>query len=475
VRSGARAVLAAASVALAVLLGACSHDESGVKLTFWTIGREGEVVQQLLPEFEHAHPGVHVEVQQIPLTAAHEKLLTAFAGDALPDVAQIGNTWIPEFAALGALLPLDQQVAASQVLAPGDYFPGIWDTNVIDGKLYGVPWYVDTRLLFYRTDLLAAAGFDHPPRDWDEWRRAMAAIKRNAGPDKYAVFLPLNEFEPLLALGLQQSDPLLRDGGRFGNFESAGFRRALAFYVEMFRSGWAPPMSNTEISNVWDEFARGYFTFYITGPWQIGEFKRRLPPDLQGKWNTAPLPGPDGPGAGAAGGSSIAIFRSSPHAELAWELAQFLSSDAVQRRFYALTGDLPARRSAWDDPTLASEGYARAFRDQLERAKPTPKVPEWERIAQEMQLMADRVIRGGQSQDVALREFDVATDRILAKRRELLASSGHSPLPPAGVVAAQARVRVAVPIAADANDRQSGRDESRPYLNVAPSHPAGAP
>ena len=426
-RDGAAARRACLSVVSALIMGlllaACARDTGEVTLKFWTIGREGEVVAQLLPEFERAHPGVHVTVQQIPLTAAHEKLLTAFAGDALPDLAQIGNTWIPEFAALHAVEPLPAYVAHSRVVQQADYFPGIWDTNVIDGTLYGVPWYVDTRLLFYRTDLLAAAGFAQPPRDWDEWRRAMAAVKRNGGADKYAVFLPLNEFEPLLGLALQQNDALLADNGTHGNFESPGFRRALAFYVEMFRNGWAPPMSNTQISNVWDEFSNGLFAFYITGPWNIGEFKRRLAPAMQDKWNTAPLPGPDGAGAGAAGGSSLAIFHSSTNKQLAWQLVEFLSAVPAQEKFYDLTGDLPARRSAWDYPALKDEGYATAFREQLERAKPTPKVPEWERIAQEMQLMADRVIRGGMSEDAALREFDATTDAILAKRRALLARS----------------------------------------------------
>ncbi len=63
----------------------------------------------------------------------------------------------------------------------------------------------------------------------------LAAVKARAGPDRYAILLPLNEFEPLLMLALQQPEPLLRDDGRWGNFESAGFRRALAFYLEMFR------------------------------------------------------------------------------------------------------------------------------------------------------------------------------------------------------------------------------------------------
>ena len=260
------------------------------------MGREGEVVTEILREFERTHPGIRVEVQQLPWTAAHEKLLTAFAGEATPDVCQLGNTWIPEFAALNALEPLGERVAASAVIDPRDYFAGIWDTNVVGGELYGVPWYVDTRLLFYRRDILARAGHATPPRSWADWTTALAAVKRDAGPDRYAILLPLNEFEPLVALALQQSDPLLRDGGRWGNFRSEGFRRTLRLYVDMFRQGFAPPLTNADISNVWNEFARGYYAFYVSGPWNIGEFKRRLPADRQDSWMTAPLPGPDGPG-----------------------------------------------------------------------------------------------------------------------------------------------------------------------------------
>jgi multiple sugar transport system substrate-binding protein len=145
------------------------------------------VIAQLLPEFERANPGIRVSVQNLPWTAAHEKLLTAFAGDALPDLCQLGNTWVAEFTALGGLEALDARVAASRDIAQSDYFEGIWDTNRIDGVLRGVPWYVDTRLLFYRTDLVRRAGFDHAPRSWEEWSSVMAAIKRDVGPERYAV------------------------------------------------------------------------------------------------------------------------------------------------------------------------------------------------------------------------------------------------------------------------------------------------
>src|SRR5687767_6484382 len=190
-RAALRAIAGAASLAA----GCGRAAPGGTVLRFWAMGREGEVVTELMPEFERANPGIRVKVQQLPWTAAHEKLLTAFAGDATPDVCQLGNTWIPELAALNALAPLDAYIASSAVVRADDYFAGIWDTNRIDGALYGVPWYVDTRLLFYRRDRLARAGFSVPPASWTDWKRVLAAVHEEGGRDRYAMLLPLNEVE----------------------------------------------------------------------------------------------------------------------------------------------------------------------------------------------------------------------------------------------------------------------------------------
>jgi multiple sugar transport system substrate-binding protein len=396
-------------------LAACAPRAAGLR--FWAMGREGEVVQSLIPAFESAHPGARVEVQQLPWSGAHAKLLTAFAGGDLPDLCQLGNSWLPEFVALNALEDLDGHVQASPAMRPADDFPGIWNTNTVGGRLYGIPWYVDTRLLFYRRDLLAKAGHDTPPSSWPQWLEAMEAVKRLA--IGYAVLLPLDEYEPLLTLALQQDDPLLVDGGGRGNFQSPGFKAALAFYAEIFRRGLAPIASNSQIGNVYDEFARGYFAFYVTGPWNLGEFSRRLPAADQNLWMTAPMPGPRGPAAGMAGGSSLAVFKGSPRKEGAWRLIEYLTEPKVQSLFWSLTGDLPARKGAWGP--LANDAHAAAFREQLERVKPTPKIPEWERIATEMQLVAEQMVRGGLGVDAAAAEIDRRADRLLAKRRWLLA------------------------------------------------------
>lgn len=420
--AAARRLLALAALALlTVLLGSCSGRGDGrTVVKFWAMGFEGEMVQRLIPEFERRNPGIRVQVQQLPIISAHEKLLTAFAGDSLPDVCAIGNTWVSEFALLDALEPLDGRIRATPSLRAQDYFAGAWDTGVIDAQAYAVPWYVETRLPFYRRDLLQKTGIAAPPRTWDEWKTAMAAIKREVGPDRYAVLFPLNEPEPLLNLGIQADEPLLRDGGRYGNFRSPGFKRALAFYREAFERKWAPLASNTQIANVWNEFGRGYFSFYVNGPWNIAEFKKRLPADLQDTWMTMPLPGEHGPGASVAGGASFVLFRGSPRQDAAWKLIAYLSEPQTQMQFHGLTGNLPPRRESWNAPALVADPYARAFRDQLERARPAPKVPEWERIAMEIKLVGEQLANGRLSVDQAAEELDRRADRILEKRRWML-------------------------------------------------------
>lgn len=391
-------------------------------LRFWAFGREGEVVAELVRDFEREHPGAPIRVQQIPWSAAHEKLLTAIVGRATPDMAAMGNTWVPEMVTLGALAPLDAFVARAADMDSTGHFPGIWATNVVDGGLYGIPWYVDTRVLFYRRDILARAGYARMPDDWREWRAAMQAVRRVMGPRHYGIYLPLNEWPPQVILGLQGGSPLVTLEG-FGAFADTGFARAFDFLVSLYRDGLAPPVSNTEVANLYQEFGRGTFAMYITGPWNIGEFRRRLPPELQDAWTTAPLPGPTGAASGVslAGGCSLVVFRASRHQERAWELMRYLSRPDVQVKFYRLTGDLPARREAWNDPALADDREARAFRIELGRAVPTPMIPEWEEVTTKIMDQTEAAVRGGVSAAQALAKLDHDVNRLLERRRFLLA------------------------------------------------------
>jgi len=406
-----------------IVTAACSAANAGDRTTLriWAMGREGEVLAQLIPGFEKENPNIHVEVQQIPWTAAHEKLLTAYVGEATPDIAMLGNTWVPEFVALNALAPLDSLTTQSREIHRDDFFDGIWKTNVVNGNTYGVPWYVDTRLIFYRSDLLARAGYKTFPTTWTDWTAAMKRIKSQMSDRQFPLLMPTNEWVQPVIFALQKGSPILRDGGRYGAFEQPSFRSAFDFYTGIYRQGLASPVSSSQVSNLFQEFERGNIAMYISGPWMIGEFRSRLAPAMQPNWNTAPMPGVSGPGVSTAGGSSLSLFAASSHKKEAWQLMEYLSRPSIQLEFYHLTGDLPPRKTAWQDTALANNKYTQAFRQQLERVVPTPQVPEWEEIATTIFEHGEQTIRGAQTADATLKSLDQDVNAMLEKRRYLLA------------------------------------------------------
>jgi multiple sugar transport system substrate-binding protein len=225
-------------------------------------------------------------------------------------------------------------------------------------------------------------------------------------------------------LALSNHSSFLEANGTRGAFEEPPFRDAFAFYVEIFHRGLAPVVSNTQVANLYQQFAEGDFAMHITGPWNVGEFRRRLPPAMQGKWATAPLPARDASaptGISMAGGSSFVVFRASRHQAAAHKLIEFLSAPAQQLRLFAFLGDLPARRSAWTTPALAHDAYFPAFRQQLERVEALPKVPEWEQIATSIFEHGEAAIRRTSTTAAALADLDRTANDILAKRRWMLA------------------------------------------------------
>ncbi|HEV2599614.1 MAG TPA: extracellular solute-binding protein [Sphingopyxis sp.] len=408
---------ALAAAPLLSMLGACGgRGDSG--LTVWAMGNEAASLPDLLKDIDWPKGAPPISVQPLPWTAAHEKLLTGFAGGSLPSVGQVGNSWIAELAAIGAIMP----VPAHAIALLRDQFGAVTDTNRIAGRSWGVPWYVDTRLQFYRKDLFARAGYAAPPADWAGWKVALHKVKKIAGDGNFALLYPLNEYEQLTTLALSSGARMLRDEGGRGAFSDPEFKAALAFYKSIFDEGLAPRVSMAQIANVWTEFGRGYFSLLLSGPWTIGDMKSRLAPELQAAWATAPNPGPDGIGSAAPGGSSLVVFAGRAHSDsdAAWDLVSRLMAPGAQLALHRATGDLPARRSVWDAAGLASDPAVAPFRTQLEHATALPKVPEWERIVTEMQIVAERMVLGQYSIDEAAKEIDARADRLLEKRRWML-------------------------------------------------------
>ncbi|HVE72031.1 MAG TPA: extracellular solute-binding protein, partial [Thermoanaerobaculia bacterium] len=395
---------------LLLLLLSCARPQQSTTIEFWGLGREGEVVIELLPQFEK-ETGIKVDVQQIPWTAAHEKILTAHVGGSLPDALQVGNSWMSELVTINAIAPLDEKLVDR-----ADYFGGIWDTNVVGGTLYGIPWYVDTRLLFYRTDMIPV-----PLRTWSEWMAVMDRLRReNPSRDFYPIVMPTNEWPQPVIMALQRGAVLVDEKAQ-ARFDDPRFLEGFSFYVDMFRRGYAPALSNTQVANIYQQFGDGHMAMWITGPWDVGNLRKRLTPEQQKLWSTAPLPAPDGtpyPGVSIAGGSSLVVSRRSSKQAAARQLIAFLSRPDIQSRFYELTGDLPARRSAWK--AIEGDRELAAFGKQLDRTVSLPHLPEAENIMNAVAEHGQMAVRGQYTAEQAALALDAKVDAMLEKRRWVL-------------------------------------------------------
>jgi len=415
----------ALSFLLLLLINTCSENsDKSTLITFWAMGSEAEYVTKLVPEFEKRNPGIKVKVQAVPWNAAQEKLITAFASDNTPDACQLGNTWVPQFSSLNAIISLDDFISKSEIIKKENYFSGIWDTNVLDSVVYGIPWYVDTRLIFYRTDIFERAGYKQPPKSWDELYDLCKKIKAlYPGEEKYAIYLPTNEWVPFIIFGLQNGSALLKDTNTRGNFSSKEYKEAFEFLIKFHKEELAP-IGISQVTNVYQALRDEYFSIYISGPWNINEYKKWMTGNLADKWSTAPLPsktGEDYPGVSLAGGSSLVVFKNSEHKNEVWKFIEYLSEKETQIEFYKLLYNLPAVKEAWEDSSIANNVYMKAFYEQFNNVIATPKIPEWEQIAfSKVQQYAELAARNAMNIDEALLNLDKDVDLILEKRRWLI-------------------------------------------------------
>ncbi|MCU6453769.1 extracellular solute-binding protein [Sphingomonas sp. A2-49] len=403
-----RGVLAGAG---ALATAACVPRSGGRGLRFWAMSYEGDYAPLLMTAFTRA-TGLDVDVQSVPWTAAHEKLLTAQAGGSLPDVFMLPAGWIGEFAMIGAIAP----VPAPALVA--DLVPGVLAPARVGARTYAVPWSVAPQVQFYRRDLLAEVGYDAPPQDWAGWRRMGHALKRRR-PDEFVFLMLLNWPGALLGMLFQSGARLLRDHDTRGNFRTPEARAAFAFYLSLYAEGLAPVALSTEVQDPLAAFGQGRYAIWPSGPTTLLDLSRRqaeIPPD---RWGTAQLAGPRGPGPVPAINACLCVSAATAHPAAAWALVRHLTSAANELRFQRMIGTLPARASAWHVPRLAGPVIA-PFAAQMLSVAPVPMVVEWERIQIEVQLVAERIVRGLTTIDQGLAAIDARVDAILAKRRALV-------------------------------------------------------
>ncbi|MFI9598578.1 sugar ABC transporter substrate-binding protein [Streptomyces sp. NPDC052043] len=375
-------------------------------VTVWAMGAEGEKLGDVAKEYEKAHSHITVKVTPVGWDVAHQKLVAAAAAGKLPDVVQMGDTYLGEFADMGALEPVD-----TKTFDKGDFFPAAWQQGSYDGKTYGVPWYVDTRVLYYRTDLAEKAGLKGAPATMADLRKAAEAYKAKAGT-KWGLYIQgsgldtVQSFYPFL---YSAGGAVLTDDGK-AVVNSAEAVQALENYGGYFDKG----LSRKSVPPGYDvtkDFNTGAVPMFFGGPWIMNLLDENYP-DLKGKWAVAAVPA-DKASVSMAGGSSLAISADSDHKAAAKEFIRYLTTAKGQADWFDRTRDLPANIAAWKSGDLASDPDLKVWRSQMETAKSIPVQPKLTEITSKVDIAIESVTQGKSTAKAALDEAQSEIDGLV--------------------------------------------------------------
>jgi len=370
-------------------------------ISVWAMGTEGDNLGVLADAFMEEFPDVSVEVTAVPWDAAHDRLVTAIAGGDVPDVSMIGTTWMGEFATMGGLAPTPDSID------PAAFFEGAWDTTVVDGTSYGVPWYVETRLVYYRTDLAEEGGVTEAPATWEELT-GLAQATVDGGAEFGISLQPggIGAWQTFMPFFWQAGGEIVDEDINF-TLDSEACVEAMTFYDSFFEEGLAQPtVSDVPVEA---QFADGTVGSFISGPWMIGIVTDAgADPET---WAVAHQPTAVS-GTSFVGGSNLAVFEQSDNQEAAWAFVEYLSRPEVQITWYETVSDLPSVQSAWDDEALAGDELLAAFGEQLDDAKAPPAIPTWEEVATAIDGQIEQVVVGDTSPEDGCAAMQEEADSI---------------------------------------------------------------
>ena len=374
-------------------------------ITVWAQGAEGEGLPALLEEFEAENPEVSVNVEAIPWDAAHNKYQTAIAGGATPDVAQMGTTWMGDFADAFDPTPSD--------LDSSVFFPGSVASTEVNGTSVGVPWYVDTRVIYYRTDLAEQAGFTEFPTNWDDFKAMAAAMQTEAGAE-YGIRLPAgsaDSFQSMLPFAWSNGVELMNEDRTEWTLNTPEMVEAMEYYQSFFTEGIANKNPATGAGAAESAFVDGSQPMMIEGPFMIGALAEAGGAEFAGQYAVATMPKKLS-ATSFVGGSDLVVFKSSSNREAAWALVRWLSQPDVQVKWYAATGDLPAVQAAWEDPTLADDDKVAVFGEQLTDTKSPPAIVTWTQVSAEGDRQLERIVKADKDPTEAMEDLQEEADSI---------------------------------------------------------------
>jgi len=387
-----------------------------VTVTFasWVGAEPG--MKKLIQKFQTEHPNIKIELQNVPAEEATEKLTAQIAGGNPPDVAFVDAGTVANFASRKALVNLDNYISRSDVVKADAYVPAFKTFTTYQNSMYGLPFDGESTALFYRKDLFAAAGVASAPTTWEEFEAAAKALTK---PEQqrygWAMFATESAYYwyPWL---WQNGGHLLSDDGKEVLFSDDAAKRAAEFYVSLTK--YAP--KDYLNSNSYDgrqAFANGQAAMYVAGSWFAGTLTDEFP-QINGKWDVAPLPkGSAGCGTTIAG-DALVIFSQSKKADAAWKFIEFLSKpeNVAEWTYKSPAGTtLPPINSLLDSPDLVQtkpvlKGFAEAMKCGVSNVVANP---DWPKIEESLNEQLGKAMYGEQTASAALDASAAEAEKII--------------------------------------------------------------
>lgn len=350
-------------------------------------------IENLLKPFEQK-TGIKVKVTSVDWGAGWSKITTAATSGDVPDLAQLGSTWVSAIAGMGALEELSKEAIAS-LGGSATFVPVSWQTTGIEGsgKTSAIPWFVDARGLFFRTDAFAKAQLS--AKDLDTWDSFKASLKKLSDAE-----LVLND-QSMAPLGISGKNDwnvihslapwIWMAGGDFLSadrktciLDSDAVFNGISFYLSLVKDGFVPvEYLEFNTAQVSANFNSGACAMYFDGPYEIKTLTRPASEggagDSPAAKNFAVVGYPKGPQGRFTfvGGSTLAIFKQAKNKAGAFEVIKYLTSKTPQIEYAKVSGFLPARREAFNDPFFAEDPQRKIFKDAVFYGKTYPAIPPW--------------------------------------------------------------------------------------------------
>ena len=372
-------------------------------LHIWTM-EDSTSFTALMQDFTR-QTGIPVQVEAVPWGNVNDKLTTAVASGNGPDLMQVGLSLLPSFEAAGALLDLSPYVKDHPGLQSSSYLGAVAADKINpSGKVLSVPWVSDVRVLFYRSDILAAAGISSPPTTWAQFHDDAAKLAQR-GKGKYGYYIPQWDSALPVEFTWEAGGNVMQNGKV--TFDTPQFKAAADFYISFYKDKLVPTASDFDQTQ---GFITGNAPMIISGPYLAAGIKSTAP-QLDGKWNVAVLPR-DQAGTSLFAGSNMGVWAKSKHVGASLRLLDYLAQTNAQLNWFKATNELPTAKAALADSTLTSDPMVKIYTNQLQDAQLLPLVPKWDKISQALLDSLNSIVLKGSDEATTLAALNATVSSL---------------------------------------------------------------